>query len=235
MENYTVRINGNIEDRHTLFVETQMAHADQVEDLFKRAIRRARDQPEVFGPDFRCQVRINIVKDYTDTYRGYGFVWVSNSKIYHALLGYDLDGTERKGTPLLALGKYMYDECQLAFMEHHHTDSKIPVSPAFVDLDKPACDDGSDPNILFARNIPNDLSFLKDIYNVYSTHPHHPRIKIVKNKRDQQYNAIIEYKEGTVDAHFAIIMMKKMHLLCNKTEYLVTTSYNKKRKVPVKP
>ena len=233
MENYTVRINGNIEDKHTLFVDTQMAHADQVEALFEKAIKRARDQPEVFGPDLQCQIRINIVKDFTDTYRGYGFVWVSNIKIYLALLGYNLDGTERPSdaSPLLVLGKYVYDECQLEFMEHRHTSSKIPVSPAFVDLDKPACDANSDSNILFARNIPNDLPFLKDIFNVYSTHAHYPRIKIVKNKRDQQYNAIVEYKIGTVDAHFAIIMMKKMHLLCNSTEYVVTTSYNKKRKV----
>lgn len=94
---YTYRIekNGNIENNTTLYVNTLVAHPHQVDALFIEAIERAKKMPEVFGDDFECDFKVNVVRRHTGEYLGYAFVDVSNPKFYYALIGCNVDGSER--------------------------------------------------------------------------------------------------------------------------------------------
>jgi hypothetical protein len=94
---YTYRLekNGNIENNTTLYVNTSVAHSHQVDALFIDAIERAKKMPDVFGSDFECDFRVNVVRRHTGEYLGYAFVDVSNPKFYYALIGCNTDGTER--------------------------------------------------------------------------------------------------------------------------------------------
>lgn len=95
--NYIYRIvgNGNVENNSTLYVSTELAHPHQVEQLFLEAVQKAKSMPEIFGENFECQIQINLVRKYTGQYMGYAFVDVDNPKLYYALIGYNVDGTER--------------------------------------------------------------------------------------------------------------------------------------------
>jgi hypothetical protein len=87
--------NGNVENNSTIYVVTSVAHPHQVESVFREAILLAKNMPEIFGQDFECDFQINVVRRYTGEYMGYAFVDVTNPKFYYAILGYNVDGSER--------------------------------------------------------------------------------------------------------------------------------------------
>jgi len=87
--------NGNIENNSTLYLSTFVAHYHQVEKLFLDAIERAKKMPEIFGENFECDVRINLVRSYKEEYLGYAFADVSNPELYNVLTGRNPDGSER--------------------------------------------------------------------------------------------------------------------------------------------
>jgi hypothetical protein len=92
---YHVATNGNVENNSTIYVYTSVAHPHQVETQFKEAIDRAKKMSEVFGNDFECDFQVNVVRQHTGQYVGYSFVDVTNPKFYYALLGYNVDGSDR--------------------------------------------------------------------------------------------------------------------------------------------
>ena len=92
---YGLVSNGNIENNSTLYVGTELAHPHQVEKLFTEVIAKAKAMPEIFGANFECDVQINLVRKYTGQYMGYAFVDVDNPKLYYALIGYNVNGTDR--------------------------------------------------------------------------------------------------------------------------------------------
>ena len=75
----------NHHDEHTLYVETGIAHQLQIEDVFRRAITKL---------NIPCRFKVNLVTN-RDGYCGYAYVWVSSSQVFHALIGKNLDGSER--------------------------------------------------------------------------------------------------------------------------------------------
>lgn len=92
---YRVASNGNVENNTTLYVNTGVAHASQVKTIFTDVVERAKAMPEVFGHDFECNVEINLVRRHNGEYVGYAFVDLSNPKLYYALIGFNVDGTDR--------------------------------------------------------------------------------------------------------------------------------------------
>lgn len=94
---YTYRSlsNGNIENNSTIYLTTRVAHPYQVEKQFKDVVAKAKTMPEIFGDDFECDIQINVVRRSGGEYMGYGFVDVTNPKLYYALLGYNVDGSDR--------------------------------------------------------------------------------------------------------------------------------------------
>lgn len=91
---YKVVSNGNIENNSTLYVHTGVAHPHQIEELFQDVIERAKQDP-IFGEDFECDIQVNHIRKFSGEYMAYAFVDLSNPKLYYALIGYNLDGTER--------------------------------------------------------------------------------------------------------------------------------------------
>lgn len=92
---YKLTNNGNVENNSTLYVNTGVAHASQVQGVFNDVIERAKRMPEVFGPDFECDVKINVVRRHNGDYMAYAFVDLSNPSLYYALIGLNTDGSER--------------------------------------------------------------------------------------------------------------------------------------------
>lgn len=95
--NYAYRVvnNGNVENNTTIYVTTLVAHPHQVEAQFKDAIARAKNMPEIFGENFECDFQVNVVRRYTGEYMGYAFVDVTNPKFYFAMIGCNVDGSDR--------------------------------------------------------------------------------------------------------------------------------------------
>lgn len=91
---YKENSNGNIYNNTTFYASTITAHAYQIEKLFKSVIEKAKKMPEIFGHDFECNFRINHVKYKTGEYVGHAFIDVSNPKLYYALLGKNIDGSD---------------------------------------------------------------------------------------------------------------------------------------------
>lgn len=89
---YTTLDNGNVEDNLTLYVRTNIAHYYQVENIFNQVIESSK---KLFGPDFECEIKINLVRKYTGQYLGHAFVRLTNPQLYYVLIGCNADGTER--------------------------------------------------------------------------------------------------------------------------------------------
>lgn len=92
---YRLVSNGNIENNCTLYVNTGVAHARQIEAIFQEAIEQAKQMPEIFGPDFECDIKVNVVRRHSGEYMAYAFVDLTNPKLYYALIGCNVDGSER--------------------------------------------------------------------------------------------------------------------------------------------
>ncbi len=72
-------------DMHTLYVETGVAHREQIEKVFRIAIL------ELAIP---CRYKVNLVSN-KDGYCGYAYIWISSPQVYFALIGKNIDGKER--------------------------------------------------------------------------------------------------------------------------------------------
>lgn len=83
---YKKQSNGDIYNNTILYVKTGIAHAHQVHEAFEKVISKL---------GVECEININLVQRYTGEYIGYAFVYVSNPAVYYALLGKNIDGTER--------------------------------------------------------------------------------------------------------------------------------------------
>lgn len=83
---YKKQSNGDIYNNNILYIKTGIAHVHQLQSSFDKVIK----QLAVI-----CHININLVQRHTGEYLGYAFVYVSNPAVYYALLGKNLDGTER--------------------------------------------------------------------------------------------------------------------------------------------
>lgn len=87
--------NGNVENNSTLYLITTVAHHHQIEELFRKTLERAKQMSKVFGKNFDCDYKINLVRSWEGKYLGYAYVDVSNPAFYYALIGLNIDGTDR--------------------------------------------------------------------------------------------------------------------------------------------
>lgn len=94
--NYTYQVeDGKVMNNSTIYAITSVAHMHQIEELLDDAIQQAKAMPEVFGEDFACDYKINLVRKHTGEYLGYAYIDLSNPKLYYALVGKNVDGSDR--------------------------------------------------------------------------------------------------------------------------------------------
>jgi len=79
-------------DEHTLYVESGVATEAQVSGCLKAAIEKA---DTVLGYQTKCKFKVNLIVGNDGKYFGFGYIRVSDSKIYWMLLGRNPDGSER--------------------------------------------------------------------------------------------------------------------------------------------
>lgn len=79
-------------DEHTLYVESGVATEAQVSECLAGAIEQA---DKVLGYNTKCKFKVNLIVGSDGKYFGFGYIRVSDSKIYWMLLGRNPDGSER--------------------------------------------------------------------------------------------------------------------------------------------
>jgi hypothetical protein len=244
--------NGNVENSSTFYVATGVAHHEQVLEIFQKAIQEATAMPEVFGNDFECDVIVNLLRRRNPetgkmVYSGIAYVDVNNPKLYFALLGLNIDGSERAEyyedpewvptesnswadqvcptlrrelPPILTLPTYEYDEDQKEHLNTDATHGNVNISPAF----KPSVSDDVDPCVLFVQGVPTkNLNFLYEIFARYARTPKgdelYPKISI-KETRNGSTVAFVRYAHE-YDAGFAIVMLRKIRALFSGQEIIM--------------
>ena len=90
-----IKNSGNVENNSTLYITTGPAHPSQVNEIFDKAVQKAALMPELFGENYKCSIILNFVHTRKGSYIGYAFVDISDPKLYYALIGCNVDGTER--------------------------------------------------------------------------------------------------------------------------------------------
>lgn len=183
---YVVADNGNIYNNSTFYVRTEgIAHAHQIEEIFLKAIKKAKSMPEYFGNNFECSVKINHVVHYNGKYVGQAFVDVDNPSLYYALIGLNINGTERieyiekkiehestglwsdemdveittnKLDPILILDNYEYDEQQIESLKEtkNYNGEKYGKINISPAFITPVSDSTTDDCQLYVQNLPND-------------------------------------------------------------------------------
>ena len=88
MSQTTIRRN----DEQTIFCDTSVATTEQVSSSLKKAIQEAE---KILGYKTKCKFKVNLIVDKEGKYFGFGYIRVSEPKIYWMLLGRNPDGTER--------------------------------------------------------------------------------------------------------------------------------------------
>ncbi len=78
-----------IYDNNTLYVEFDLATEQQISSCIDHAIKQLK---------IPCSFFLNLVKNKNGETFKYAYVWVSNPKVYNALIGLNLDGSKRVET-----------------------------------------------------------------------------------------------------------------------------------------
>jgi hypothetical protein len=71
---------------HTLLVRSGLATNEQLSKCISEAIKES---------NISCEFQTNLIVGRNGRYYGFGYLWVSNSQIYHMLLGKNYDGSDR--------------------------------------------------------------------------------------------------------------------------------------------
>ena len=79
-------------NNHALYVETGVAKSEQLEKSLEVAIKEIKEIYKQKGENVTCKFQVNVVVGKNGQYFGMGYVWVSNSLVYNALLGFDEKG-----------------------------------------------------------------------------------------------------------------------------------------------
>jgi len=88
MNQNCVRFN----DTHTLFIDSGVSNSEQVSECLKKAIKKAE---KILGYETNCRFKVNLIVDKDGKYYGFGYIRISEPKIYWMLLARNPDGTER--------------------------------------------------------------------------------------------------------------------------------------------
>lgn len=81
-----------IYDSHTLYIRCDCASVDQIRNAFGLALTEYQEKK---GVSIDCRYRVNLLVDREGNSFGAAFVFVTNSAVYHMLLGKNEDGSDR--------------------------------------------------------------------------------------------------------------------------------------------
>ncbi len=80
-----------IYDNRTLYIRCDCASAEQIYNSFKEALTTY----QKLCPDLDCRFRVNLVETREGKSLGKAFVFVTDPRVYHVLLGRNPDGSDR--------------------------------------------------------------------------------------------------------------------------------------------
>jgi len=79
-------------DTHTLYTKCDCASVEQIRTAFNEALTKYQKEN---GVNLNCRYRINLLTDREGNSFGTAFIFVTNSEVYHMLLGKNPDGSDR--------------------------------------------------------------------------------------------------------------------------------------------
>jgi len=79
-------------DTHSIYCDSGVATESQISECLKQSIKEAE---KILGYKTNCKFKVNLIVGKDGEYFGFGYVRVSDPKIYWMLLGRNPDGTER--------------------------------------------------------------------------------------------------------------------------------------------
>lgn len=79
-------------DEHTLYIDSGVATEAQVSKCLKEAIEKGE---KLLEENNKCRFKVNLIVDKEGKYYGFGYIRVSDPRIYWMLLGRNPDGSER--------------------------------------------------------------------------------------------------------------------------------------------
>jgi hypothetical protein len=83
---------GKYYDTHTLYIKCDCASADQIRGSFLEALSNYYKET---GIKLSCLIQVNVLADREGNSFGTAFVYLTNSEVYHMLLGKNKDGSDR--------------------------------------------------------------------------------------------------------------------------------------------
>src|SRR3989304_8449605 len=84
--------SGNYYDNHTLYVKCDSASKEQITTAFHEALENYQNAT---GAVVECRFRVNLISNREGKLYGVAFVFITNSDVYHMLLGKNPDGSDR--------------------------------------------------------------------------------------------------------------------------------------------
>jgi hypothetical protein len=79
-------------DNHSIYCDSGVATESQISGSLRKAIEEAE---KILGHSTNCKFKINLLVDKEGKYFGFGYIRISDQKIYWMMLGRNPDGTER--------------------------------------------------------------------------------------------------------------------------------------------
>lgn len=234
----------------TIYAKTGIAHADQIEKCLLNALFQIKELCNniVPIPDFR----INHVRDHDGNYLQHAYIDISHPLYYYALVGchhlieldpscytnqiqkldqHTLDFIQHRiqhkiSNPLVEICDYTLDDEQHKILSEQmeYIDLKITLCPAFV---KYPNDIMYNPKQLYVNNIPNDIKFIKTLFNRYTMPGNHIKVSLHQMKKGQQF-ALINFDHWQ-EASFALCMNKKITVMYDSKTLVIMCRHSQSK------
>lgn len=185
--------------------------------------------------DCKYDLFINVVKNKENVNLGYSYGWISDVRLYNALVGLNLDGTPREKVTVKKIEKEDDDKVNMSdnwadYIEEEEREIEyLPPLITFDNLDISKCEIEKNENMknkIFIKhpNINKDIDEIKDFFKLFSEDKN-SRYPVFEHNKDR---SILTIQYSTYEpnlASFVILMCKK--IIINDTLYFFSQSRNR--------
>jgi hypothetical protein len=82
-------------EKNYLYTYSYSLDSDEIKKMINKVIDKLIKTENLDKDEFKYNLKINIVKNKDDVKLGYSYLWINNLKLFNALIGLNLDGSER--------------------------------------------------------------------------------------------------------------------------------------------
>lgn len=193
-------------DQHTILIK----HKDLDDTTLRKILKKELKKIGGINRNFA----LNNIKNYKGEFLGIAFAYISDSKGYYALIGKNLDGTDRvvyeSDAQSFSTGGRWADIVELERILDPliQIDDRIRIFPAFATIPE----DKFQSNVLYSSGIQDNITSV-DVWRAFSKfvpgafnnkENSYPRVHINRDKKI----VIVKFRENSSHAIFALHMCK---------------------------